>query len=268
MKFRRYIFLITTLVFTSCEKVVDIPLENSEPRLVVEASLLWEKGTEGNVQKIKLSTTSPFYNEGNPPVEDAQVSVYSENGEEFQFVHNMDGHYINQNFRPELNAEYRLEIEYKDQVYSASETMVPVSDIEYIEQTKNGGFNGDDIEIKVFYKDPPDERNYYLFLFRDDKATLEIYEDEFTDGNLIFGYYSNEDIEQGDEINIEMAGISKAYYEYLFILRSQVGGNNGGPFETKPATVKGNILNETNRQNYAFGYFRLSQTDTTIYTVE
>ena len=267
-KFIIYIPIILSLILISCEDVVQVDLDESEPRLVIEASIIWLKDTEGIDQLIKITKTTPFYEEEPSPVENALVKVTSERGEVFEFIHQNNGQYINSNFDSELNQEYELEIIYDGEVYTASEKMIPVTTIDYVEQTESGGFSGEDIEIKAYYTDPASEENYYLFKFRNEDVSLEFYEDEFTNGNQIFGYYSDEDIEEGDLIEIEMQGISQPYYEYLFILRSQVGSNDGGPFETMPATVKGNIVNETNPDNYPLGYFRLSEADTTFYTVQ
>ncbi|WP_081212403.1 DUF4249 domain-containing protein [Salegentibacter sediminis] len=253
---------------TSCEDVVDISLEETEPRLVVEASILSFKDSESNIQQIRLSQTAPFYDEETPPVENASVRIISEEGLQYDFIHTTEGYYINENLKPEIGATYELEIIYNDELYTATGTMMGVTDIDFIEQTATGGFGGDEIEVKVFYTDPANEPNFYLFIFRNDKISLEIYEDKFTDGNQIFGYYSNEDIQPGDEIDIEMYGISKSYYEYLFILRAQIGENSGGPFETQPATVKGNVINRSNKENYPFGYFHLSEVDTSSYIVK
>ena len=267
---KQYIYLVILGMFilTACEDVVDVDLEESEPRLVVDASIIWTKGTDGSEQEIILSRTSPFYDEGMDIVTDAQITVTSEAGQEFEFLYSANGRYINTNFEPALNERYYLEILYQEELYTATEILTPVTDIDFVEQSEAGGFSGEDIEIKAYYTDPADEENYYLFRFFDENFSLEFYEDEFTNGNQIFGYYSTEDLEEGDLIQIEMEGISKAYYEYLFILRSQVGTNEGGPFETMPATVKGNIINRTSTENYPFGYFRLSQADSTSYRVE
>ncbi len=255
------------ILLTGCEEVVQVDLKESEPRLVVEASLIWFKNTEGNQQQIRITETTGFYDGETTGVENAVVRVTNEEGVMFAFDHTSKGIYTTNEFIPEINSTYELEIEYDGNIYTATEKMIPVSGLDYVEQTATGGFAGDEIEIKAYYTDPEDEENYYLFKFIDEMITLEIYEDEFTDGNQIFGYYSNEDIKEGDIITILMEGISKRYYEYLFILRSQIGTNDGGPFETMPATVKGNIINRTDRDNFPFGYFRLSEADSTTYIV-
>ncbi len=266
--FLKFIALVLILLSISCEEVVDIDLEQSEPRLIVEASIIWLKGTTGSNQSIRLSETSPFYEEETIGVTDASVKITSENGNIFNFTHQENGIYTNTIFQPELNMKYELEVTNDGDLYRASETLMPVVSIDYVDQTESGGFSGEDLEIKAYYTDPVDAENYYLFKFRDENVNLELYEDEFTNGNQIFGYYSTEDIERNDQIGIEIQGISKSYYEYLFILRSQVGSSDGGPFETMPATVKGNIINNSNPGNYPLGYFRLSEADSTFYTVQ
>lgn len=256
------------ILFTSCEEVVNIPLENGETRLVIDASIEWVKGTDGSEQIIKITRTTPFYDEQTDAVSDADVRIFAEDGTEYIFNYDQAGNYINSSFNPEIGKSYQLEVVVDDEIYTASENFQSVVEIDYVEQLNNGGFSGEDIEIKAFYTDPAETEDYYLFEFTNDDVTLEFYEDEFTNGNQIFGYYSTEDIESGDEIEIQIQGISRSYYEFLFILRSQIGTNQGGPFETMPATVKGNIINRSNPENYPFGYFRLSEVDATTYIVE
>lgn len=269
MHYLKVILLLVSLnSLYSCEEVVQVDLEESEPRLVIEASILWRKNTSGNVQLVRLTTTAPFFDDQTPPAEGASVSVFSETGIEFKFEELEPGIFRNDQFIPQLNKTYDLEIEYQGEVYKATETLLPVASLEYIEQTDNGGFGGEDIEFKAYFTDPPNIKNYYLVRFFYDDLAIQIYEDKFTDGNQTFAYFSNEDLTSGEEVGFEIQGISKRFYEYLFILRSQAGSGNGGPFQTQPTTVRGNIINTTNPNNFAFGYFRLSETDFLDYTIQ
>ncbi len=52
------------------------------------------------------------------------------------------------------------------------------------------------------------------------------------------------------------------------ILLDIAGSSGGGPFQTPPATVRGNIKNETNFDNYPLGYFRISEADVINYTIK
>src|SRR5680860_1710304 len=134
MYYFKIIFLLLSLnSLYSCEEVVQVDLEESEPRLVIEASILWRKNTAGNVQLIRLTTTAPFFDDQIPPAEGASVSVFSENGIEFAFQEIEPGIFRNEQFVPELNKTYELKIEYKGEIYQATETLLPVSLLEHIE---------------------------------------------------------------------------------------------------------------------------------------
>lgn len=264
----KILVLVLLIVCISCEEVIEVDLQESEPRLVVEASIVWEKGSSGNYQIIKLTTTRPYFDTDYSPAKDAIVNIISSTGESYSFTEENPGIYINTNFLPELNNQYKLTILYGSEEYSATEFMIPVVNIEEVEQSLNGGFSGDEIELKAYYTDPPEVPNYYLFKFVLEDTSIQIYEDEFTNGNRTFAYFSDEDLEIGDMVSFEIQGISERFYEYLFILSSQAGENNGGPFQTQPTTVRGNIINETNPDNFAFGYFRLSETNNLDYTIQ
>ena len=55
-----YFVILIAVFFSSCEDVVKVDLNTATPKLVIEANINWEKGTPGNIQRIKLSTTTSF----------------------------------------------------------------------------------------------------------------------------------------------------------------------------------------------------------------
>jgi len=265
-----FLFIICLGLFSACEDVVEVELEEAEPRLIVDAIMQWEKGTDGASQTILLSRTRGFFEQEPLPISDATISVMKDSGEEFIFDEKNSGEYTTSNFIPEIEETYRLRIELDGKVYTAEETLKPVVEIDSIEQNDEGGFSGEDIELKVFYKDPPGIENYYLFkYFAPFLAFPEFstFDDEFNDGNRIFGLFAEEDIEPGMDIRIQLHGISEDYFNFLEILLAQAG-SAGGPFETQPATVRGNIKNQNDDDELIFGYFGLSEVDEVIYTVE
>ncbi|WP_418604000.1 DUF4249 domain-containing protein [Hwangdonia sp.] len=271
MKQLLFTLLINTLLL-SCEDVIQVDLETAETRMVIDASLNWEKGTNGNMQQIKLSLTAPFFDDNIPPATGAIVTVTDTNNNTFNFIEDgTTGIYNNNMFIPVINGEYTLSIIYENDRYLATETLKPVTPIEFIEQKNDGGFAGDEIEIKAFYTDPKDIENFYLFEFRKpalNTINLEVYDDEFTDGNQIFAFYSDENLSSGDLLEIISYGISSRTYNYLNILLQQTDNESGDPFEAQPATVRGNCINVTNPNNYPLGYFRVSETHIFSYVVD
>ena len=270
---KKFISIILILIsLTSCEDVVDLNLNTSEPRLVIDASINWLKGTSGNEQKIKLTLTAPYFNTTVPAANGAQILVTDSDNNTFNFVEESNtGIYKNNNFIPEINKTYTLQINYEGETYTATETLKSVVPIDYVEQINDGGFSGNETELKAYYTDPAYEENYYFFEFKSNVIeipSLEVYKDEFTNGNQIFGFYSEEDLNPGDQVIIRNYGISQRFYDFMFLLLQQNSTDSGGPFETQPATIRGNIINQTNSENFPLGYFRLSEVDELIYTVE
>ena len=261
------IFLALTVFLQGCEEVVDVDLNESEPRLVVAASIFLPKENPEASQFIRLTTTAPYFSEDVPPATGAEVAITDEGGRKFIFEEFEEGYYKSDDFTPRFNMTYELEILYNGELFTATESLISSPTIEYVEQRDGAGFSGDNIELRAFYTDPQGVDNYYLFRFMHESLSIQIYDDEFTDGNLTFAYFSDSDLEAGDVVRFEIQGISRRFYEYMFILRSQAG-SGGGPFQTQPTTVRGNVVNETNPENFPFGYFRLSETDSFNYTVQ
>jgi len=264
--------IILSFFIISCEDVITIDVPFSEPKLVIDASINWFKGTIGNQQEIKLTLSAPYFDNEIPPATGAEIIITDTHNNTFQFIEEgISGIYKNDTFIPEIEGTYNLDITYNNEKYTATEILKSVSSIEFIEQENDGGFSGDEIEIKAYYNDPINVENHYLFEFTNDIPTipsLAVYNDEFTDGNQIFAFYSEEDLSADDEIIIRNYGVSERFYEFMFILLLQNSQDGGGPFETQPATVRGNCINQTNPNNFPLGYFRLSEADEFTYIVE
>ena len=278
-KFSNIFLLVFLVVLASCEDPISVDLNDAPPRLVIEASINWEKGTQGNEQSIKLSTSSPFFDTTtNTAVSGAQVTVLNENtGAIFVFEDQNDGTYTTSTFVPVLNDSYALEVLYEGETYFARETFMPVASINRVEQGLEGGFDDDVIDLTVYFDDPAGEENYYfstLFRAGDPFVELESISDEFINGNEVFIIYEKDDEDDdlepflpGDEVQVELLGISQRYYNFVELLIEQYYGG-GDPFSSTPAEIRGNCSNLTNEANYAFGYFRLSELDVITYTVE
>lgn len=271
MKFQHIYIIIIFFSFFSCEDVIDVDVPNSEPRLVIDASINWFKGTTGNNQTIKLTLTAPYFDEEIPPANNAQVFISDENSNIYNFIEDGEsGIYLNTTFFPVINEQYQLTIIYNNETYIGTETLLAVPEFEFVEQNLEGGLTGEDTEIKAYFTDPANEENYYFFEFIPSIPiikTLDTFKDEFVNGNLIFGFYVEEDLNPGDSVIIRNYGVSERFYEFMYVLLQQTG-EGGGPFETQPATVRGNCINVTNPNNYPLGYFRLSEVSEINYIIE
>lgn len=264
--------LILSVFLHSCEEVVDVPLDTEAPRLVIDAGINWYKGTAGDRQSIKLTTTTGYYNTDVPVVSGATVFIKNSLNTTFDFIEIPGtGEYVCTNFLPQIDEIYTLTVISGGQTYTATETLKSVAAIQSLEQKNDGGITGEDIEVRTYFNDPALEENHYMYRFQySNRAKLGYYvdEDRFYNGNTFFSITDNDDLSGGDEVEITHFGISRSYYNYMNVLLSVAGSNGGGPFQSPPATVRGNIVNQTNFDNYALGYFRLSEADTRTYTIQ
>lgn len=268
----KYSLVVIGFMFMGCTDVIDVEVPVAPPRLVIEASLDWEKGTLGNDQTIKLSTSTPYFDNENTSnsVIGATVSVKNNDTDEsFDFVDQNNGNYTSDNFIPRLNHAYTLYVSYNGENYIANENFIPVVPIDEVFQTEDQGFDKESLEVNVLFTDPAGIENFYLMKFFHQQGNilpvLFDISDEFTDGNQMSIFYEDEFV-AGDIVDIDLYGISGQYYNYIRLLIEQL--SEGGPFATIPAQLKGNCINPANPDEFAFGYFRLAEVDRASYTFE
>jgi len=277
-RFINFLALLLLVFFTACTDVIDVEVPSEEPRLVIEASINWEKGTSGINQTIYLSKSTPFFEtNGNVPVSGASVVITNtSDGSFFEFNDQNDGSYTTSNFVPVLNDNYTLEVVSEEETYIAQETFIPVVPILEVYQSTDK-FLPEVLEVNFDFLDPAEEENYYYIKFKeqaDSFPRLLDLKDEFVNGNLISVFnerQENEDINQveyapGDMVNMELIGVSKRYYEYIQLLINQ--SESGGPFDTTPVALRGNCTNQNDPNNFAYGYFRLTEVAKASYTFE
>ncbi|RED46365.1 uncharacterized protein DUF4249 [Winogradskyella eximia] len=280
-KFIKSLLILMSIGLISCSDVIDVEVPTATERLVIEASLDWQKGTTGNNQTIKLSTSTPYFDTTiNNIVVGASVKVTNvDSNVEYIFTDQNDGTYTISNFVPVVNNTYTLEVLYNDEIYKATETLVAVPAINGADQSLEGGFDDEVLDVSIYWNDPIDEENFYFIRFSEEQENfpdLSSISDEFSNGNEMDYFFENDKEDDdgnpteflaGDVVDIELYGVSEGYYNYISLLIDQYYAG-GDPFSSVPAELRGNCINLTNESNYAFGFFRLSEYDTLTYTFE
>lgn len=262
------------MLFSNCEKVVDIEVPSIQPKLIIDASfeVFFDKIPVNANTVVKLRLSADYFEETIPTVTNATVFLTDlSNNTIINFSDgDADGNYEPLNpFIPIDNVTYELTIIYDNETYKGTATKVKSTPLSKVEQGNKTLFSGEEIELKISFKDNILEENYYLFNI--DFYNFLTIEDRFFNGtNYNFSYfYEDENIEFPQEIDIKISGITKDYFTYFRVLVDQSGQNSGGPFETVPSSLLGNMINTTNESNFPLGYFHISETDTfTISLVE
>ena len=272
MKQKLYIlFLFFTII--SCEDVIDIELPNSEPRLVVDASFeIYFNETPMAIDGyLRLTMSGPFFGDGVPPVNDATVFITNlENNSVIDFeLSDNPGFYIpveGATINPEFNTTYELTIIHDGEVHKATTQIFPSVPIDSVEQGDGTLFEGDETEIILTFTDDGTRDDFYLFDF--DFNLLEVSEDRFYQGETFTFSYFYENMVGGEEVTIKILGIDERYHNYAELLIEQSSQEAGNPFQTVPTLLRGNIINTTNPDNYALGYFNISEAYRVNFTIE
>lgn len=267
MKKRYIIPALILFFFTQCEKVIDVDVPSIEPKLIIDASfeVMFNKVPETANTIVKLSLSSDYFNDEIPIVTNATVFLtnLTDNSIINYSDSNKDGSYEPvTNFIPEDNVKYELTVVYNNETFKGEATKVKSTPITKIIQGDKTLFSGKETELDITFKDPPIIENFYLFDF-DANLFLSIDDRYFNGSDYNFSFfYQEDDIELPTTVNIKMSGITKDYYTYFEILVNQSGQNSGGPFQSVPSSLLGNIINTTNESNFPLGYFHISETDT------
>ncbi len=244
--------LLLPLLFTSCEKVIPIDLNDSEPQYVMEAVLL--EGTHDFT--VKITKTTSYFNPGTPErILNAVVTLYDGNNTINAVFHTSNGIYVLPNYTANEGETYRLKVEIGDKVYEASST---IPSAVAINSSALGIFEDDGEEfvgMEYDLNDPAGVDNYYQVIHHiNGQEVIEqipyTYDDFTIDGTLINDYiFIDQNITTGDTIDLELRSIDKNSFDFFTTLESAISGDEGGPGATAPA-------NPTNNwSNLGLGYF-------------
>lgn len=260
---RRISYLIILgITAASCTERIDLTLDETYTRLVVDGGISNDTGT---CQVALTKTADYFYNEPAPRVVNATVTL-SDGITNFT-LHETDpgrsGLYqTDSNFYGTTGQEYTLDISLDQPIdnqsgYTSSCRLMSVPRLDSIQVTFQSQWGPDGIwEIKVFAQEPGDEVNYYMFhyyrndtLMTDSIWKISISDDKYINGSYISGltavYINNENpwetLHPGDRVTLKMSGITKEYYDFIY--QVQLSGFNIPFFTGPPANVQGNISN-------------------------
>lgn len=261
-----FILFFCSLFFTSCEEVIDLDLDHYEKRVVINANIFVG---ENEYNKIRMYYSAPFYATEYEYITAAEISIKDLNSNEtFPFVYSENGFYVNNSFVPNTDSEYELNISYNNNTYKALTKVTKAPAIENVEQINNSGFSGKDYEIRFYYQDDPEEENFYLNQETDEKEkNFYVGNDQFTNGNLMYDVYFAEEDQLGETIHFAIAKIDKPFYNYLNKMFSNAA-SAGNPFATPNGTLKGNIQNLTNNNEFPLGYFNIAKREKVSYTIQ
>jgi Domain of unknown function (DUF4249) len=252
-------FPLVCFFFLSCQKEVNINLNASNPRYVIEADLSDAVGDS----KVTLTKTLNFdATTANPAVSGAIVSIKDNTTNTIDTLKESSrlGVYTKMGLVGFFNHSYTLTVNVDGKVFvSKPQEMPDRVDLDSLAQiiTTESNFGGGrpngpntrpKIEVKPYFTDPLFENNIYqIIIARNDtlQKNLTLRNDANFSGIFTFGPMRI-DAAPNDSVQIDLQCINLQVYDYLRDLRSNVAQNIA-----TPANPTSNI------NNGALGYFKV-----------
>jgi hypothetical protein len=252
------VMILSFLVFVNCEKVVELPLNDAEQMLVVEAVM---KDRVGENYILLSKSGSVYEGQDFEKVEDATVKVMDEDGVVYDFPHQGNGLYSLPDFVVQPSTSYDIEINAIGREISAtclSPTKPKIDSLTYL--TLSGTFGvpeGDTLNLISFHSvDNGAEDNFYLLkIFRNGRENNGYYlgNDDFINGIYYQAQFFGSEAKPRDTVFVEMISMDQANYNYYVGLSNNL---DGGPFSAAPANPPSNL------KGNALGFFGAYSTDT------
>ena len=251
------------LVTLACEKVIDIPLNDADIRIVVDAQLRDSLGDN----YVKLSKTGSVYSSGNfEKISGATVTI-SDGTTTYTLteVAGEPGTYVDPTLIAEPNKMYELTILTEGTTLTATSQTFDSPFISQLYYDPQYNFFSEfdpgepDTIYQVFYDfgDNGTQTNFYrikAWVSGDEDPTFYVFNDKLFNGenNIapLWGAY----VVAGDTVDVELLSIDEARYDYLVTLAGNLQAGAGGPTPANPVS---------NIEGDAIGYFAAFTTDTT-----
>lgn len=242
----------------ACEKVIDLPLNEADQRVVIEAVL---KDVPDSSYVLISRSGTVYQEEDFSTIDDATVKIYDEDGALFSFDHVEDGYYANDGFLVVPGQLYRLDVLADGQKYEAvcaAKSKPSIDSLSFLRISGQFGVPEEDtVNLISFHSvDNPDEANYYwMRIFRNGKMNSGYYlgNDLFINGSYFEAQFFGSEAKNGDTVLVEMISMDKANYNYMYGLANAL---SSGPISVSPANPPSNISND------ALGFFGAYTTDT------
>jgi hypothetical protein len=289
-RFSNYIIalLSTTLLFSSCEEVINPDLELAEPVLVIDA---WLNNAPGN-QQIQLTRSQPYFENVLPAgVSGAVVNVMDNEGNVFSFAETEPGIYtwtpVGNEVFGLVGLTYQLSVQIGAEQFNAEARMgrVPAIDSITFFLQEGGQFLDDQYQAEFWSTDPIEPNDsYWIKTFKNGKQLLKPSEiltaydagfskgsnfngvpfiapirrainpfDEAEDGTIKSPYVP------GDSVYVELQSVTEAAFNFLNQVSIQTNrpGGFGELFATPLANVATNIRNTNPAGSKALGFFNV-----------
>jgi hypothetical protein len=246
--------LLPLLVYSGCQKVVNVDLNNATPRIVIEGLISDRRGP----YSVTITKSGSYFNQPVLPyVSDAEVTITDNTGLSDTLKETAPGIYLTSRTKGIPGRTYTLKVFSENIEYQGTSTMLNHVDIDSLSVVRSefqridfGGNNQNRIpyEIHCFFQDPPQKNFYRIKVFKNDSINTQnyrLYDDQYTNGEETELRVSR--AEAGNTYRIELQSIDQPTFGYYRTLADLIFSNP--LFGSTPANPN------TNLSNGSLGYF-------------
>ena len=251
------IVIFGLISMTSCEDVIELDLESSEPQTILEATI----DATAQTATVLLTESNSFYDQGvHTALSGASILLTDDTGLNYSLLETESGVYQMENIDLSTATDFSIVIDINGELYETSaEVPAPVALDSIIVSTGGGGpLAGDGNQrLQAIFQDTPNVENYYrIRAYQNDTLLASIYtvlDDQLRGDGEEINIGIRQFFEVDNTVTLELLSTSKGYYDYFFQLSSQSGrGGNS----TTPFNPVGNFTNN------GFGYFGIFHSST------
>lgn len=238
----------------SCEEVIEVNLNESNPQWVIEANI----DDEDKEARVFISQTGSYSTPTSPtPGTGALITIRSSGGQAYDLTEYEPGKYNATDIDLQVLEQYELEVELEGKSYGAiSILQAPVKIDSLSSEFRSGAFGfGEGYYLRLEFQDPPEVRNYLRFEISVNgvpRPDIALYDDNLTDGNKVSFPLFVEPFEEGEIVEVKAYSLDFDQYRYWTGLSEILGFGNGGGESAAPANPPSNLSND------ALGYFGVS----------
>lgn len=229
-------FIVSTALFISCEKEIDLDLDEADQLFVVEGIVHDSLGDN----YVNISKTRPFdNNEAIEKVSNAIVQITDNVGNTYSLNEVTPGYYTNTSLIGVAGRTYNLNVNIDGEVITASSLMSPRTEIDSLSFREQVGFGGPDSEkeysVYFHFKDSLNFENFYrikAFLGDQQKDGFVNISDDFIDGSSTFFPVFEVSYLAGETATIQLLSVDEVNFRYFSALYLSQGGDVPGNPET------------------------------------
>ena len=261
-----FIGMLLAISISACEELILIDINQAPPQIVIDA-LVTDQDT---IHTVRITRSADFGGNEGENVADAIVEVRDNLGNIFNYTHNPEGYdslqgyyFSDQKYAGQEYAIYQLEVAVDNQLYTASDTLRPITTIDSllikvdqnaVDDPEN---DGKIYQVLLYAKEPQETVDFYYFKFyrdglvdSDANRNVFVFDDKVL-GESLDGLPSPVLFREGELASVEIYSLTRQQFVY-FTDMGNILNSDGGMFSPPPANPRSNI------SGGALGIFQVS----------